>query len=144
MTIQELRQRKIEAMKKNDVIGKNIFTGIIGRVENMAIERKQKENITDDLVTAAIQKEFKVLKEMLDCCPESRQDLAKGFQEGFEILSSLLPKQLTKEEVMEIAKKIDIPFESKNRGRLIKAIMAECGSQTTGTVVSGVVHSLTS
>lgn len=72
MTLEQLQQDKIQAMKNKQPIKKEVLSSAIGAIRNAAIAKQCKDNITEKLVDEVLLKEKKILQEQIDKCPAER------------------------------------------------------------------------
>lgn len=104
MKLEALQAAMFVAMKNKDKTRKNTLSSLIGAVKNVAIDRKCKDNITDQLVDEVILKEKKTVQEMIDTCPENRQDLLTEYKAKMAVIDEFAPVIVSDEE--EISKMI--------------------------------------
>ena len=79
MTIETLREQMITAMKAGNKFKKEVLSSTLSTAKNMAIEKGCKDNISEEIVNAAILKELKTATEMLDTCPSDRLEQLEEF-----------------------------------------------------------------
>lgn len=128
MTLEVLRTDMAAALKSGLSRRKAVLSEAIGAIQKAAIDKKQKDNITEDLVNEVLLKEMKTVQEMIDTCPDSRQDLKCEYTYRKEILEQYCPKLL--DNPSEIRAIIDnqlaiagIEVVKSNRGLIMKTIM---------------------
>lgn len=130
MTIETLREQMMVAMKVGNKFIKEVLSSVLSTAKNMAIEKGCKDNISEDIINAAILKELKTANEMLYTCPSDRLEQLKEFTLRIEILKEIAPKMMDKEEiekcVIQIAGENNIELVSKNKGQLMK-LNVDCG-----------------
>lgn len=148
MTIETIRKDMISAMKENNKLKKEVLSSILSTAKNMAIEKGCKDNITEDIVNAAILKELKTANEMLDTCPSDRADQLKEFTSRIEIIREYSPKMMDKEEIIDFIKEAtqgnNIELIVQNKGKIMKAIMPHLKGKADGKLVNSVVQELLS
>ena len=66
MKIEKLQADMITAMKTKNKVKKEVLADMITCAKNMAIEKKQKDNISEEIVNAAILKAKKTCQEQID------------------------------------------------------------------------------
>ena len=145
MTLEFLQNAMYTAMKAKDVASKEVLSSIIGNVNKVAIDRKCKDNITEQLVDEVILKEKKTLQEMIDTCPSDRADTLAAYKERFTVLEKYAPKIISDPaEVREIILQCcgSIEFTMKNKGLIMKTISAQYKGKIDMKVVQEVVDSL--
>ena len=75
MTVEALRKDMVAAMKAKDKTTKEAVSALISAAKKAAIDEGCRDDIPEALVDRVILKELKTVKEQLDTCPESREDL---------------------------------------------------------------------
>ena len=92
MTLEALRKDMVAAMKAKDKTTKEAVSSLVSAVKKAAIDEGCRDDVPEALVDRVILKEMKTVKEQLDTCPESRDDLrAELCSDGADIFG----KQLT-------------------------------------------------
>lgn len=148
MTIEKIRTDMVESMKENNKFKKEVLSSIISTATNMAIDKGCKDNITEEIVSAAILKELKTANEMLDTCPSDRLEQLEEFTLRIEILKEIAPKMMDKEEIqkciIQIAGENNIELTTKNKGQLMKVVMPQLKGKADGKLVNNVVQEVLS
>ena len=86
---------------------------------------------------------YEAVKEQIDTCPESRQDLKDEYQARYDIINEYAPKLLSAEEVKIIlTERFADVLATKNKGQIMKALMAELKGKADGKVINQVVAEL--
>ena len=139
--IDRLRKDKMTAMKEKDPV-KNGVLGLL--ISPMVLyEKENKVTISDEEALTFIQKELKQTKETLATTPSNRLDLIEETKKKIEIIESYLPKQMTLEEVKtalnELINEKGIEISVKNKGMMIKEMMAKYKGVTDGKTVNAAV-----
>lgn len=143
MDFKTLQQDMVAAMKAHDKTTKDAISGLIAAIKKVAIDEGVRDNITDELCDRVILKELKTIKEQIDTCPESRTDLKDAYTATYEIVSKYAPKMLNAEEVKEIIlRDFAEVVQSKNKGMIMKSVMAALKGKAEGGVISAVVAEL--
>ena len=101
MTLEKLNQDLIEAMKDMDAIKRDVLRSAIGNIKKAAIDKKQKDNITEALVDEVLTKEQKILQEMIDTCPKDRDEVLAEFELRKSIIDEYAPKIITDKDEIE-------------------------------------------
>lgn len=144
MTIETLREQMMTAMKVGNKFTKEVLSSVLSTAKNMAIEKGCKDNISEDIVNAAILKELKTANEMLDTCPSDRLEQLEEFTLRIEILKEIAPKMMDKVEIqkciIQIAGENNIELISKNKGQLMKVVMPQLKGKADGKLVNSVVQ----
>ena len=132
-----------DAMKAHDADRKETLSLLVAGVKRAAIDAGQRDNITEDMVNTAILKELKATKEQIETCPDSRQDLLSQYKAKLAVIEEFAPKMLSAEEVEAILKeKFADVIATKNKGMIMKAVMAELKGKADGKVINSVVAKL--
>ena len=96
------------------------------------------------MVSQVILKELKSVKEQIDTCPASREDLLAEYKARYEVMSEFAPKLFSAEEVKEIlTSKFAEVLATKNKGMIMKTVMGELKGKADGKVINQVVAELT-
>lgn len=143
MQLEQLRKDMVTAMKARDKVRKEAISSVIAAVKKTAIDDGCREDISEELVDRVILKEMKTVKEQVDTCPDERADLKAEYQARYEIISEYAPKLLSAEEVKAVlTEKFADVIETKNKGQIMKAVMAELKGKADGKVINQVVSEL--
>lgn len=133
MTLENLQLEMIIALKAKDKLRKETVSSLIAAVKKTAIDKKCRDNITEELVNEVLLKELKSIREMVDTCPEEREDLMCEYVGKCAIVSELAPQLITDEN--EIVKMImsavsdtktdihNITFNKADKGKIMKKVM---------------------
>ncbi len=128
-------------MKFDDL--RNAISTLVSAVKKVAIDEGHREDIADELVDRVILKEIKSVKEQIDTCPDSRADLKAEYQFKYDVMSEFAPKLMSADEVKALLEeKFSEVIASKNKGMIMKAVMAELKGKADGKVISSVVEAL--
>lgn len=143
MKIEVLQKEMIAAMKAHDKVRKDAISSLIAAVKKVAIDEGTRENIPEELVDRVILKEMKSVKEQIDTCPESREELKAEYTKNYEIISEFAPKLLSLDEIKAILnKKFADVIATKNQGMIMKTVMAELKGKADGKTISTAVAEL--
>ena len=127
MTLETLQSEMIKAMKAKDKARKDTISSLIGAIKKTAIDKKCKDNITEELCNEVLLKEKKTVQEMIDTCPREREDLLYEYQIRMVIISEFAPKLVTdKDEIKRII--LDIvsiinTVDKKERRKIVMTAM---------------------
>ena len=143
MTAEKLQRSMIEAMKARDAERKEAISLLVAAVKKAAIDAGTRDNIPEELVDQVILKELKATKEQIDTCPASRQDLLEQYKYKLSVVEEFAPRQLGAEEIEKIiTEKFAEVIATKNRGLIMKSVMAELKGKADGKLISEVVAKL--
>lgn len=126
MTLDTLQKEMINAMKNKDKARKDTLSSLIGAIKKAAIDKKCKDNITEELVNEVILKEKKTVQEMIDTCPAERTDLVRGYRASMAVIDEFAPiiindEELIRAQIYHLLASVDIQLDGK--GAVMKAIM---------------------
>lgn len=143
MKLKELQDAMIAAMKAKDKFRKDAIASLVSAVKKAGIDAGCRENIPDEMANQAILKEMKAVKEQIDTCPADRTELLEEYKKRYEIMNEFAPKLLSAEEVKDIltTKFADL-IATKDKGQIMKAVMAELKGKADGKVISQTVAEL--
>ena len=143
MNIEVLRKDMVAAMKAKDKATKDAISSLIAAVKKVAIDEGVRDDIPEELVDRVILKELKSIKEQIDTCPPEREELKAEYTAAYEVVEKYAPKQLSEDEIKEIiSTKFADVLAGKNKGLIMKAVMAELKGKADGKVISEVVAEL--
>ena len=143
MELKALQAEMIKALKAGQKERKESNSQLVTAVKKAAIDAGCRDNVPEDMVDAAILKEVKSAKEQVDTCPASRTDLLEQYKAHLAVIEEFAPKQLSAEEVKALlTEKYAEVIASKNRGLIMKTVMADLKGKADGKVISAVVGEL--
>lgn len=144
MTLETLQVAMIAAMKEHNKQRKDTISSLIGAVKKAAIDKMCKDNITEELVNEVILKEKKTVREMIDTCPESREDLLNEYEHRMAIISEFAPKLMTdadeiKDCITTLLSDASIEPLKINKGQIMKVVMPAMKGKADMKVVNQVI-----
>lgn len=143
MKLEELRKDMVAAMKAKDKERKEAISSLVSAVKKAAIDEGCREDVPEELVERVILKELKSVKEQIDSCPADRTELLEEYEKRYQVIQEYAPKQMTEDEVrVYIAEKFAEVVATKNKGQIMKAVMAELKGKADGKVINQVVGQL--
>ena len=143
MKLKELQDAMIAAMKAKDKFRKDAIASLVSAVKKKGIDAGCREDIPDDMANEAILKEIKSVKEQIDTCPESRQDLRDEYQARYDVIAKYAPKLMDASEIKAyLTEKHGELIASGNKGQIMKTIMPELKGKADGKVINQVVAEL--
>ena len=147
MTLKKRLQDDLKnAMRQKDEVRKRTLRIALAEIKNQEIEVRGE--LSDADVGAILQKETKRRRETLDeLATVDRPDLVASQQAELEILAEYLPQQLSREDVIDLARQIvaEIGAEGpRQMGEVMRVLMPQLKGQADGKVVSQVVRDLLS
>ena len=86
---------------------------------------------------------YEAVKEQIDICPESRQDLKDEYQARYDVIAKYAPKLMDASEIKAyLTEKHADLIASGNKGQIMKTIMPELKGKADGKVINQVVAEL--
>lgn len=140
MKLEILQNEMITAMKEQNKIRKDTISSMISAIKKTAIDKKCKDNITEELINKVLLKEQKTMQEMIDTCPKDRTETLAEYECKMAIIKEFAPSLLTDEvEIENMIKSLDIPLEKSNRGNIMKALKGKVDMKIANKVVSSLL-----
>lgn len=144
MTLDKLQAAKVATMKNNDIVTKNVLSGMIDAVQKAAITPKGRIEITEQLTDETLIKYQKSIQEQVDTCPETRADLLEKYRNELEIVKIYAPQLLTdkmiiKAKVEELLAAAGIEPVKASRGAAMKLLSANLKGKADMKIVNAVV-----
>ena len=123
MQFEQLQKDMMDAMKARDKVRKDALSVLVSAAKKVAIDEGCRDNISEEIVDRVILKEIKSVKEQLDTCPDSREDLRQEYQARYDIFQEYAPRMMSAEEVEAfITEKFADVIAQKNKGMIMKAV----------------------
>lgn len=150
MTFTELQAAMVSAMKERNRVKKEVIADMIACAKNMAIEKGCKDNITDEIVLAAILKSKKMCQDQIDTCPANRPDRLEAYNLCMTYINEFAPKMMSEEEICEFVKNEIVQFSINNRdnkfnkGAFMKIIMPKLKGKADGKLINKIVTDILS
>ena len=143
MELATLQSAMVAAMKAKDKPRKDAISALVSAVKKAGIDAGCREDIPTSMVDQVILKELKSVKEQIDTCPDSRADLKEEYQFRYNVMQEFAPQQMSAEEVKAVLQeKFAEVLATKNKGMIMKAVMAELKGKADGKVINQVVAEL--
>ena len=143
MELATLQSAMIAAMKAKDKPRKDAISALVSAVKKAGIDAGCREDIPTSMVDQVILKELKSVKEHIDTCPDIRADLKEEYQFRYNVMQEFAPQQMSAEEVKEVLQeKFAEVLATKNKGMIMKTVMAELKGKADGKVINQVVAEL--
>ena len=143
MQFTDLQKEMVAALKAGNKSRKESISLVIAAIKKVAIDEGHRDDISEELVNQVLLKEIKSTKEQIDTCPESRVDLMDQYKSHLAVIEEFAPKMLSADEVKTIlTEKFADVIASKNKGMIMKTVMAELKGKADGKVISSVVADL--
>ena len=143
MQLETLRKDMVAAMKAHEKERKEAISSLISAAKKAAIDAGCRDDVPESMVDQVILKELKTVKEQIDTCPESREDLKAEYQFRYDVIKEYAPEQMDAAAVKEyIQSKFTDVVATKNKGMIMKAVMADMKGKADGKVINQVVAEL--
>ncbi|MDF2942554.1 MAG: GatB/YqeY domain protein [Herbinix sp.] len=143
MQMEQLQKDMITAMKARDKVRKDAISSLVSAVKKVAIDEGCRDNIQEELVNRVILKEMKLVKEQVETCPEERVELKAGYQATYDVIKEYAPSMMSEEEVKSyILDKFAEAVATKNKGLIMKGVMADLKGKADGKIINQVVGDL--
>lgn len=143
MEFKKLQSDMVAAMKARDKARKDTISSLISAVKKLAIDEGKRDDIPEELVDRAIIKEEKTAQEQVDSCPADREDLKAEYQARLDVIKEYAPKMMSPEEIEEVLKtRFADVIATKNKGQIMKAVMAELKGKANGKDINQIVGKL--
>ena len=140
MKLKDLQDAMIAAMKAKDKPRKDSISALVSAVKKAGIDAGCRDDIPEDMVNQVVLKELKSVKEQIDTCPESRQDLKEEYQARYDVIAKYAPKLMDASEIKAyLEEKHAELIASGNKGQIMKTIMPELKGKADGKVINQVV-----
>ena len=148
MTLEKLQSEMIAAMKAKNKSRKDTISSLIIAIKKTSIEKRCKDNITEDLVNEVILKEKKTVQEMIDTCPKERTELLQEYNERLNIINEFAPKLVTdKDEIKRmilssLPDSTEISINKSNKGQIMKHVMPYMKGKADMKIVNEVLEDM--
>lgn len=134
------------ALRSGDEARRNTLRLLLAAVKQTAVDKRATDGLSDDEVLAVIQKEAKARREAIaDAQKAGRADLVAANEAELHLIESYLPRQLTREELVELARAAITEAgvtDPKGMGAVMKLLTPRTKGRADGKVVSDVVREL--
>ena len=139
MLIDEIKKASLQAMKDRDAAARAVYSVLITKYNNLAIDLKAKgQEATDADLISVIQKTVKELEEELaGWVKVNRVDKVAEVDYCEKLISQYLPKQLSEDEIRAIIDKL----EDKSIPSVMKHFKANYAGQVDMSLVSKIARS---
>lgn len=132
-----------QAMKAGEKEKVGVYRMTISEIKRLAIDEGKRDEITDELVIAALSRSAKRRKESIEQYRSAgREDLAAREEEELALLSRYLPAPFSEEEleilVMEAIRETGAAGK-KDMGKVMKAVMPKVQGRADGKQVQRMV-----
>lgn len=141
---QSIEQALKEAMRSNDEVARRTLRMILSAIKLAEVEKGA--FLDETALVAVLQKELKSRRESIaDAEKANRPDLAEAAKAEIAVIESFLPKQLTLEELEQIAREAILEANATppaDMGKVMKILMPKVQGRAAGDQVSQMVRKL--
>ena len=154
---QQIKEQIKDAMKAKDQVRLSVVKGLVAAFTNelVSLKRMPTDELSDEEVLNVIRRAVKQRKDSIEQFTKGgRPELAESEQAELSILETYLPAQMSREEVMKVAKAkmeelgVDPSTDSgqakPKMGMFMGAVMKELKGKADGEIVKSVVDELLS
>jgi uncharacterized protein YqeY len=144
--IQKIRTDLEQALRKSDKLRCSVLRMVLSSTRNAEIA--QQKTLDDSGILIVIDKEAKMRRESIEAFEKgNRPDLVAKETAELAILLEYLPEQLTRQEIVEAARKVISELGAaspKDKGKVMSQLMPQLRGKAQGQEVSEVVTELLS
>ena len=148
MTQNDLREQMKDAMRAKDQVRLAVIRGLITAMTNEAIAKGKGPDgvLSDEEVLTVLSRAAKQRKDSIEQFEKGgRPELAEGEKAELAVIETMLPPQMTEDEVRAAAqaKAAEMGITDKSKAnQLMGALMKDLKGKTDGNVVKQVVDNL--
>lgn len=148
MTHGQLREEIKNAMRARDEVRLSVLRGLLSACTNELVSKGKKptDELPEEDVMALVRRAAKQRKDSIDQFEKGgRPELAEKEKMELAILESMLPAQMSHEEIVDAAKKkaAEIGVSDKSKAnQLMGALMKDLKGKADGTLVKEVIDSM--
>ena len=129
------------ALKNKDAAKVSTLRFLKSAMQNLAIEKRK--DLEDSDIISVIKKQVKQRKDSIEGFRQgNRMDLVRKEELEHEILTSYLPEEISREDIILIVREAIVELSAgslKDMGSVIKLVMAKAKGQADGSMVSAIV-----
>ena len=145
LTIETLQKDMMTAMKAGDTLRKAALSNALSEVKKAAIDKRCRDNISEELIISVLRKEIKVIDEQIETCTAGRPELKLEFEAKKAVLNEYVPELISDKDVIQgmIYQLTDgIDLKKANKGLVMKAIMPEFKGKVDMKAAQEVVNAI--
>lgn len=141
MTLEEMQKEMIRAMKDGKKLRKDTISSMISAIKKAAIDTKCKDNITEEFISQVILKEKKTMQEMIDTCPQDREEILEEYLLKMKVINEFAPKQLTEDELRKEVRYLlaTVDIQSDSKSAVMKALMPRLKGKADGKLINKII-----
>ena len=145
MTLNELQEYKVAAMKSGDKARIKVLNDIIVLVQKEQTKGKTKIEATEEMVAQCATKAQKTLEEMVATCPDTAEyaERLADYRAQLAIATEYAPKMISDPE--ELARMVidtvsgEVEFTVRNKGKIMKMVMPALKGRADMAVANRVI-----
>ncbi len=143
--IEEVRGAMMAALKAGDKARKDALSLLLSALKAKAIDKRA--DLTEDEENAVVYREIKEAKETMETTPPDRRDILEECEGRIRVWSEFAPQRMGEAEIRQVVQAVlaELGLENptvKDKGKLMKPLMARLGGKAEGGEVNRVVESL--
>ena len=136
-----------QAIRQKDLNRCTTLRSLIASIKYAEIDQLNKA-LDDAGIAGIVAKEIKKRRESIEAFEKgNRPDLVAKEKSELDILAPYLPKQLSRDEIIDLAKKTIVEVEAKSpadKGKVMSKLVAQTKGKADGKLVNDVVTELLS
>ncbi len=141
---QQLSDDLKQAMRGGDNVKRTVIRLVMAHIKNTEIARQS--DLEDADIVGVIAKEVKQRKESIEAFKQgSRDDLVAQEEAELAILQQYLPQQMTREEIIDAARKVIDEVGAQmpsDKGKVMSKLMAQLKGRADGREINAIVTEL--
>lgn len=146
---QRIQDELKTALRGGDEARKTVLRLLVAQIKNAEVEARTDGRggvLSDSDVLALVRREIKQHEEsLLEAQNAGREDLVAQQQAELDVLKEFLPRQLSREEIVALAKQVIQELNAtspKQHGQVMKALQPKVKDIADGKLVNEVVREL--
>lgn len=138
MIKQTITSQMKDAMRARDAVKLETLRYVLSQIKYSEIDKKR--DLTDDEIIGVLANEVKKRKEAIKLFADSGRDQLVSEEEvKLGTITSLLPEQLSQEEVERIVDEAILKVGKANMGMIMKEVSPQTRGRADGSMVSAIV-----
>lgn len=147
MLYQKNKSQLKEAMVNKDVTKRDVLKMVVNKARSIMKQNSPNEvseDITDDVMISAIEKELKQLNQTKESLKDKTDcKLYSDTENKILILKAFLPEKMSRNDIENVVNDILSKNDCTSFGDKMKVVMAELKGKADGKLVKEVIQSLT-
>lgn len=139
--LQRIKAAQLEARKSRDALTATLLTTVIGEAVMVGKSDGNRES-TDAEVLQVLRKFEKGMNESIGYLQNTdNKEALAVVQAELEIIRKFMPTKISdaqvQQDIVEVVKRLNLPWEQKSMGAVVKELKSKYGEQFDGQQVSG-------